>query len=61
MGEIHRGIIGIIRICGFRENKKKIRVGGPGSKKIVLDLSKIEAIRHLNMELAEEHKRDRLR
>ena len=38
LGDIHRRIVGIIRSCGFRENKKKIRIAGPGSKKIVLGL-----------------------
>lgn len=38
IGEIHRDIIGIIRKCGFRENAKKTRVAGPGSKKVVLGL-----------------------
>lgn len=38
IGHIHRTIVGIIRKCGFRENEKKIRIAGPGSKKIVLGL-----------------------
>ncbi len=38
VGKIHRSVIGIIRKSGFRENKKKTRVAGPGSKKIVLGL-----------------------
>lgn len=38
IGNIHRRIVGIIRSCGFRENQKKIRIAGPGSKKIVLGL-----------------------
>jgi RNA-directed DNA polymerase len=35
---IHNLIISIIRKCGFKENKKKIRIARPGSKKIVLGL-----------------------
>ena len=38
IGEIHRKIVCIIRECGFKENRKKIRIAGPGSKKIVLGL-----------------------
>jgi RNA-directed DNA polymerase len=38
IGDIHRRIVGIIRTCGFRENEKKTRIAGPGSKKIVLGL-----------------------
>ena len=38
VGDIHRGVIGVIRKSGFRENKKKTRIAGPGSKKIVLGL-----------------------
>lgn len=38
VGDIHRAIVGIIRKCGFRENTKKTRVAGPGSKKVVLGL-----------------------
>lgn len=38
IGDIHRTIVGIIRKCGFRENTKKTRVAGPGSKKVVLGL-----------------------
>jgi RNA-directed DNA polymerase len=38
IGGIHRAIVGIIRKCGFRENTKKTRVAGPGSKKVVLGL-----------------------
>ncbi|CAB3756939.1 MULTISPECIES: reverse transcriptase family protein [Burkholderia] len=38
IGNIHRAVIGIIRKSGFQENKKKIRIAGPGSKKIVLGL-----------------------
>lgn len=37
-GDIHRSIVGSIRYSGFRENEKKIRIAGPGSKKIVLGL-----------------------
>ena len=36
VGDIHRAIIGIVRASGFRENAKKTRVAGPGSKKMVL-------------------------
>ncbi len=38
IGDIHRSVVGIIRKCGFRENTKKTRVAGPGSKKVVLGL-----------------------
>lgn len=38
IGDIHRAVIEIIRKSGFRENPKKIRVAGPGSRKIVLGL-----------------------
>jgi len=38
VGDIHRQSTHIIRTCGFRENKKKTRVAGPGSRKIVLGL-----------------------
>lgn len=38
VGHIHRNVIGMIRKNGFRENPKKIRVAGPGSKKVVLGL-----------------------
>lgn len=38
VGDIHRQITHIVRTCGFRENKKKTRVAGPGSRKIVLGL-----------------------
>lgn len=38
IGDIHRAIVGVIRKSGFRENKKKTRVAGPGSKKVVLGL-----------------------
>lgn len=38
IGDIHRTVIGIIRKNGFRENYKKTRIAGPGSKKIVLGL-----------------------
>lgn len=38
IGDIHRTIIGLIRKSGFRENKKKTRIAGPGAKKIVLGL-----------------------
>jgi RNA-directed DNA polymerase len=37
-GDIHRSIIRRIRNAGFRENDKKTRVAGPGSKKVVLGL-----------------------
>ena len=38
IGDIHRAVVGIIRKCSFRENTKKTRVAGPGSKKVVLGL-----------------------
>ena len=38
IGDIHRTIVDTIRKCGFRENLKKTRVAGPGSKKVVLGL-----------------------
>lgn len=38
VGKINRSVIGIIRRCKFRENEKKTRVAGPGSKKVVLGL-----------------------
>jgi len=38
IGDIHRSIVGIIRRNKFKENRKKTRVAGPGSKKLVLGL-----------------------
>jgi RNA-directed DNA polymerase len=38
IGDIHRQIVGIIRHSNFKENKQKIRIAGPGSKKVVLGL-----------------------
>lgn len=38
VGQTHRSVIGIIRKQGFRENSKKTRIAGPGSKKVVLGL-----------------------
>ena len=38
IGRIHCQIISIIRKCGFKENAKKFRIAGPGSKKMVLGL-----------------------
>ncbi|MCW8128689.1 reverse transcriptase family protein [Microbulbifer halophilus] len=38
IGSIHRSVIRIIRKNRFLENRKKTRVAGPGSKKIVLGL-----------------------
>ena len=38
IGEIQRKIVGIIRKTGFKENKRKTRVAGPGSRKSVLGL-----------------------
>lgn len=38
IGTIRRNIIKIIRQSGFIENSKKIRIAGPGAKKIVLGL-----------------------
>ena len=35
---IRREVIRIIRTCAFRENKKKSRIAGPGSRKAVLGL-----------------------
>lgn len=37
-GKIKREVISIIRKCGFIENKEKIRMAGPGAKKVVLGL-----------------------
>ncbi len=37
-GEIHRAIVHRIRKARFRENEKKTRIAGPGSKKLVLGL-----------------------
>lgn len=38
IAKINRTIIGIFRHCRFRENDKKMRIAGPGSKKVVLGL-----------------------
>ena len=38
IGDIHRGIIHIIRKAGFLENRLKTRIAGPGAKKVVLGL-----------------------
>jgi alkylation response protein AidB-like acyl-CoA dehydrogenase len=38
IAEIHRSIVRRIRKARFRENEKKTRVAGPGSKKLVLGL-----------------------
>lgn len=38
ISNIVRSIVSIIRTCGFRENHKKTRVAGPGSRKAVLGL-----------------------
>ncbi len=38
IGRIYKEILDCIRKSGFIENKKKIRIAGPGSKKIVLGL-----------------------
>ena len=38
IGNIHRNIVRLIRQAGFKENNKKTRVAGPGSRKIVLGL-----------------------
>ena len=38
IGSIHRSLINIIRQAGFKENTKKRRIAGPGSKKVVLGL-----------------------
>lgn len=37
-GRIHRDVINIIRSSRFRENPRKLRIAGPGSKKLVLGL-----------------------
>ncbi len=37
-GRIQSDIIHLIRKSGFKENEKKIRIAGPGSKKLVLGL-----------------------
>lgn len=38
VGEINRAIVRRIRLARFRENEKKTRVAGPGSRKVVLGL-----------------------
>ena len=38
IGELHRAIIRRIRKARFRENEKKTRIAGPGSRKVVLGL-----------------------
>ena len=38
IGQLKREIISLIRKNGFLENRRKIRIGGPGSKKVVLGL-----------------------
>ena len=38
IGEIYRQIVSLIRRSGFKENRNKTRIAGPGSKKIVLGL-----------------------
>ncbi len=38
IGTIYHRIINCIRKAGFYENRKKIRIAGPGSKKVVLGL-----------------------
>lgn len=38
IGDIHRAIVTHIRKAKFKENSKKIRIAGPGSRKIVLGL-----------------------
>jgi len=38
IGEIYRQIVSRIRQSGFKENRNKTRIAGPGSKKIVLGL-----------------------
>jgi hypothetical protein len=37
-GDVCRQVLGRIRLAGFRENSKKMRIAGPGSKKVVLGL-----------------------
>jgi RNA-directed DNA polymerase len=38
IGRLKREIVSLIRKRGFRENSEKIRVAGPGSKKVILGL-----------------------
>lgn len=38
VGSVLRAVVGMIRRNGFKENPKKTRVAGPGSKKLVLGL-----------------------
>lgn len=38
VGEINRAVVRRIRLARFRENEKKTRVAGPGSRKVVLGL-----------------------
>ena len=38
IGQLKRDIISLIRKSGFKENREKIRIAGPGSKKVVLGL-----------------------
>jgi RNA-directed DNA polymerase len=38
IGQLMHEIISLIRKSGFKENRKKIRIAGPGSKKVVLGL-----------------------
>jgi RNA-directed DNA polymerase len=38
VGKIRSSILSIIRSCGFFENEDKIRIAGPGSRKLVLGL-----------------------
>ena len=38
IGEINRKVISIIRMNKFKENRRKMRIAGPGSKKLVLGL-----------------------
>ena len=37
-GDVCRKVLGRIRLAGFRENSRKMRIAGPGSKKVVLGL-----------------------
>ncbi|HOH30365.1 MAG TPA: reverse transcriptase family protein, partial [Candidatus Hydrogenedentes bacterium] len=38
IGEIHRQVVHMIHRSGFRANRKKTRIAGPGSRKVVLGL-----------------------
>lgn len=38
IAKVNRAVIGAVRTSGFKENKNKMRVAGPGSRKVVLGL-----------------------